>query len=722
MKTYFVAVSFLLVISCQPKHEPANPGASDKLSVDFRYQPREWQTCYGLVDDFYKSMIADDGSLWYDFRYGTNHIGFPYTNFCWERNKGYRIAVFPRLIRLGYPSDQSQAIESPRLPIVINDAKYGNMAYQQSTFASFSDVANPLDSRYDICRIEVKNEGKTHETARVRVEINTTFQMELDESRKRAYLVLYGEDNQLLIEFPVPVERFAGHLSKMKYTYYFDFPGILLEPSAQDEFTFVVYRSKPTPQVKFPVDFEKEKNKAVTYWKETEFPYNVIKVPDEGIQRLLYSCIRNIYQAREIKEGVPAFQVGPTFYRGTWAVDGPFFMEAMTYLGQQDEVRQAVEGIFIIGETQGDTGESFSKQAGLRLWMIWRHAQLTGDYNWLKKMWLFIRQEVNNIKQYRKNSYEDGSPLTNGMMPMGNSDGGIGGIYAEYTNNYWVLSGLKMAIKAAKHLEKNEHAAEWQQLFDEYFRAFNNARERDKKKDQYGNNYVPVFMQHNTLNPTTGQWAFMHSVFPGKLYDKNDTLMRGTLAMLDSNLVEGLILGTGWLPKGLWTYSASFHGHAHLWLGNGYRIPQILYDFANHASPLLCWSEEQYPADYPGDYLAHGDMPHNWASVDFIRLIRHSLALERANELHLFEGLPKQWLEPGMRTEFNGVNTTFGKLTFILEVNKKGQKANLALKLDKNTLVDFEGFVIHQQAFNSKEELIHPEQKDSISIQLDILN
>ena len=42
---------------------------------------------------------------------------------------------------------------------------------------------------------------------------------------------------------------------------------------------------------------------------------------------------RNIWQAREIKKGLPAFQVGPTCYRGLWIVDGAFILEAATIVG-----------------------------------------------------------------------------------------------------------------------------------------------------------------------------------------------------------------------------------------------------------------------------------------------------------------------------------------------------------------------------------------------------
>ena len=57
---------------------------------------------------------------------------------------------------------------------------------------------------------------------------------------------------------------------------------------------------------------------------------------------MIESSVRNIWQAREIKQGLPAFQVGPTCYRGLWIVDGAFLLEAATILGAGDQARNGV--------------------------------------------------------------------------------------------------------------------------------------------------------------------------------------------------------------------------------------------------------------------------------------------------------------------------------------------------------------------------------------------
>lgn len=73
--------------------------------------------------------------------------------------------------------------------------------------------------------------------------------------------------------------------------------------------------------------------------------------------------------------------------------------------------------------------------------------------------------------------------------------------------------------------------------------------------------------------------------------------------MLEATLQEGMVMGTGWLPDGIWNYFSSFYGHAGLWLGEKRKVVESLYAFANHASPLYAWREEQNPRDLQARYI-----------------------------------------------------------------------------------------------------------------------
>jgi hypothetical protein len=95
-------------------------------------------------------------------------------------------------------------------------------------------------------------------------------------------------------------------------------------------------------------------------------------------------------------------------------------------------------------------------------------------------------------------------------------------------------------------------------------------------------------------------------------------------------------------------------------------------------------------------------MPHNWASAEFIRLATHLLAIDRGDELHLFEGLPKEWAGPGMATRLNGIATPFGPLTLELTVAKDGKSARLIVEPLKDS--SCRRVVVHAGAWAGKDK------------------
>ncbi len=158
---------------------------------------------------------------------------------------------------------------------------------------------------------------------------------------------------------------------------------------------------------------------------------------------------------------------------------------------------------------------------------------------------------------------------------------------------------------------------------------------------------------------------------------------------------EGLVYGTGWIRNGIWNYAGSFYAHAHLWQGHGDKAAATLYAFGNHACPLLCWREEQNCKGEPPAEC--GDMPHNWASAEFIRLVRHLLVLERGRELHLLQGLPKSWTKAGAQSRLVDMPTSFGNMDMALTVSSDGRSARLVARPPRRE--PLEKVVVHLEHF-----------------------
>jgi hypothetical protein len=536
------------------------------------------------------------------------------------------------------------------------------------------DLANPGGpARNDLLLVHVTNRGAAARTLQPRLVVDTTLSFAFQADARR---VLVNEPEAVTSSLKLTRLTEENPSRRM-------LPLESLTVPAGKSATFFVLYSGGGAIVVEPTTVKQAlacRERAVRYWEKAPLPFGRVTVPDAGIQALVDSSIRNIWQAREIKKGLPAFQVGPTCYRGLWIVDGSFLLEAAALVGAGKEARNGVAYEFTYQQPDGriEVMKDFSKENGIVLWTCVRHAQLTQDKAWLESLWPRLEGIASHIRALRQQTLTNSSPLDDGLVPAGFPDGGIGGVMDEYTNPYWNLVGLRAFVQAAYWLGRNEAALLWRSEYEDFLAAYYRAAKRDLKTDANGFPYVPIRMDGQDL-PQRGQWAFCHAVYPGQIFAKEDPLVASTMAMLEATEREGMVYGTGWDAAGIWNYFASFYGHAWLWQGNGRKAAQALKAFANHAAPTLVWREEQSLKGEP--FKKVGDMPHNWASAEFIRLTVHLLALDRGDELHLLEGMPPEWLGPGMVTRLDGVATPFGPLHLTVRVDKKGASATLSVKV-----------------------------------------
>ena len=563
------------------------------------------------------------------------------------------------------------------------------------------DCGQPLPEagppRHDLVLVRLRNKGGEEVTVRPVVTVESEMKITPQSDPPRVDI---GPETVLAASAPFEAAEQSGGKLVLR------FDAMKLAAGAERQLAIGVGRGQH-PQL-VPKDWDAAvalRRRAEQYWEQADLPYGRIQVPDPGIQAQLDSAVRNIYQAREIKDGLPAFQVGPTCYRGLWVVDGSFLMEAVAFLGRVDEARAGID--YLLGFQRDDGAimiiDGHWKETGIALWAVTRHARLTNDPTWLFKVWPHVERGFDYIRSMRAKTWADPKAPNFKLIPEGFSDGGLPGKYPEYTNVYWTLVGMRAAVDAAEWLGNVVQANEWQQEYDDFYATFRRAAERDMTADAHGNRCLPIRMRDDQSVPVQkAQWAFLHAVFPGKLFVADDPLVEGNLAMLRAVEREGLVYDTGWVAKGVWNYFGSFYAHAWLWQGEGQKAAETLYAFANHASPLLAWREEQRPLGEGPEVC--GDMPHNWASAEFIRLVRHLLVLERGSELHLFEGLPLTWAKPGAVTRVDGVLTEFGPISFELRASGDGSKATL--KLDPPQRNPASKLVVHLDGWSGREGTI----------------
>jgi hypothetical protein len=277
-----------------------------------------------------------------------------------------------------------------------------------------------------------------------------------------------------------------------------------------------------------------------------------------------------------------------------------------------------------------------------------------------------------------------------GLMPDAFADGGLAGRRPEYTTPLWTLIGLRYGVRGAEMLDELEDRERFSAAYDAMRRDFHaSARAQRSLLPGGDGHYLPMcppttgrhqFMvgppdrevpRWREVQPETATWALCHAIWPGEVFDPEEVLVEDLLALLDARDDEqGIPATTGWLSyRAVWTYAASFAAHVWLYAHRADKAIQYLYAFANHAFPTRVWREEQSLVG-SGNRHVWGDMPHNWASAEFVRLVRHLLIFERGPDLELLAGLPEGWMLPGCRIHVDPSPTRFGAIGLTAEARR----------------------------------------------------
>ena len=639
----------------------------ERQVVDFRFSPARWDTALCLPDDTQKSLVSESGKL----RVGHDGVD--------ESGSHFFISV-----KAGADAVEAQEAADPAVPFVTTH-------YAGSDGSPLTAVAYSLPPETEVPARTT--DGGTESAAEGARRTNV---LRVTKSDEEAIQFVCGYYMPWLASLSGPVlDEDARHFRFQHVSVAVTAPWTeVTRNGAVWTFTFdpgdrTVAAVVATGYEVGDVDIRwllQQEYYARGFWEDLDLPYDVMSVPDPGIQQLLTSSIRNVWQAREMRDEYPSFRTGPAFSREVYLADAAFLIEAMDLLGREEEARAGIEGLLRRQKEDGsfEDGRACWKENGIMLYLLYRHTLLTGDIGWLEGKWSAVEGTVGAIGALRERARGNPDAAGAGLLPPGVADGGVGGIAAEYNNVYWCLAGLRAAWRAADLVGRKEQAVAWRAEYDDLRAAFEKSTLPRRIDRGMGTYAVPVLLEPNPdVSPVRGQGALCNAAYPGQVFAPSDPLVRGTLDLLDEQEVEGLVLGTGWRDDGIRNDFASSYAHAHLWAGHGEKAADVLYALANHASPLGGWRAEQMPRGQGDD--STGDMPHSRASAEFIRLVRNLVVLERGEELHLLEGMPRAWLKPGSITNFEAVPTDFGPLSFVLYVDRTLREASLLFSLAART-------------------------------------
>ncbi len=675
----------------------------DPHKIDFRFAPPSGWTCLALQDDPHKTVVREDGALMY---------GFDRSNFSsWKFNR-----VFEFSLMAAYsPQSIAQVTETPRFPSVVTTIKYARADLELRAFAHFgsgkrTDIvlwridahpgAGEVLTGLKIDAIELMNVFMARSGLPGRVIFSVKADNQPDNDFK------FSDDQQITFEEdesqPGPgVPAFVSteplvlcHPSGFRPSSALSTELCVLQGGESIQGA-LIFPQNYTDMTHLNLDWANQAYlESRQYWQDLPTMRLPIQVPDPDLMAMLEACARNILQAREIEHGLPVFKVGPTVYRDLFVVDGHFLLEAATFLGLKDDAYRGVDTLLRRVHPDGSISEMpfHSKETGISIFTLIRQCELMDDDERLRSLWPVIQNGVAFIESLRKiaANLPTDDPC-HGLMPSAYADGGIGGKRGEYTTVVWTLAGLKAASETALRLEINEDATRFKADFDSLMSDFRKHAAKDQKQLPDGTTYLPMnkpgTSDHNwipnypyktpiqqKLTPASATWAFCQSIHPGEVFSPDDPLVQDLLRLYELyDDEEGIPAFTGWLPyKSIWSYNAGFAANAWLYAGRGDKAIDYLYAFANHAYPTRVWREEQSLKSTQHGQL-FGDMPHNWASAEFIRLVRHLAVFEANGGLHLLSGIPNTWRSPKNELLFEKTPTRYGPITLRLQTEENYQ-------------------------------------------------
>jgi hypothetical protein len=622
-RQFFVTAAAPALSAAQP---PALPSG-----IDFRYAPLSGQTAFCFPDDHQKSLVGERGEL----RYAGATVEFSLRGM--EAN---RIA--------------EQRLEAPGVPIVHTRIARPEAWLDLTTFATNREGEGRVDNV--ILEVRPRKAARVYAVPQVIV----TTKRDAVTPPLVANAPLAGHDALLLPEGAATMDR------PLRYF-------VRLPQEAQDAAKLEAGLHAPDALLE----------EAREYWRRWwPFSGDVGWTYPGRYGEFLTACARNILQAREVKDGRLTFQVGPTVYRGLWVVDGNFILESARYLGYDAEAQQGLEATWARQEPDGGifagAGREHWKDTGIAMFTLVRQAELAGDYSYFRKMQPEVLRATGFLRSLRDKARDENSANGRyGLLPRGMGDCGLGGIRSEFTNTLWALAGLKAVADTAARL-KIDGFEPVQKLHDELRAASFDAMRREMRRHPAGFAYLPMLMKEDAQweasddrarpQPQVGQWALSHCIYPGLLFDRNDPVVKGHIALMQACTKEDIPAETGWIPhEGVWNYNAAFVAHVYLWAGAADWARRTFHGFLNHATPLYCWREEQpLRGSLTAGYV--GDMPHNWASAECVLYLRHMLALEDGDSLRLLAGVG----DPGPMGVKNSP-TRFGRVTIALEPEGRGR-------------------------------------------------
>ncbi len=476
------------------------------------------------------------------------------------------------------------------------------------------------------------------------------------------------------------------------------------------------------------MDYSKERDRVVSYWRDITAKYRPFDVPEQKFNDMSKSVLCHIRMSttKDPKSGlfmVPA----ATFNYQVFANESAFQTLFLDRIGDHETAANYLETFLKLqgsvpmpGTFTGDqkgvlhgtkvdddynyTMGPYNLDHGTVLWALAQHYLMSRDGQWLMRVAPNMFRAADWIIEQRdqtKEIDEKGEPaLHYGLLPAGrledNDDWGYW-----FANNAYAWLGLRdmaRALQAAGMSGGNRLAREADAYIQDLRAAVRRTSELSPVVRLRNGVYVPfvpsrVYQRFRYFGPMrTGYYSRY----------KKDTLLTFRLSATREALYGPMILITTGvldphdpLSEAIlddWedniTLSSSLGQHIHgvvddeYWFSRGGMVfqpnlqnpiqayllrnetPAAIRSIYNAMTSCLYPDVTAFTEEYRRWRVGSGPMYKIPDEARFVNRVCDMLAMDVGDELWLAPGTPRRWLEPGRRIEVYGIDTAFGKVAY----------------------------------------------------------
>ena len=398
--------------------------------------------------------------------------------------------------------------------------------------------------------------------------------------------------------------------------------------------------------------FSSLKSQVVELWQDKLSRGMRVTLPDPHLQSS-FNANKAFLLLLHDGEGITP---GPFTYHHFWFRDAAYLVNALDKMGYHAEAKQVLttypqrqrqDGFFISQEGEWDAN-------GQAIWTLVEHYKLTGDREFLERVYPSIAKGVEWIELKRRKTKGEPS-LHYGLLPPGFSAEHLGPNDYFYWDDFWGAAGEREAAYAAQELGREEDERRFKEAFDGFWRDIEASLA--KVSERLGRPLIPASPYRRM---DAGAIGSVVALYPLRLLAPHDERLTNTIAALkEKSFVEGVFFHH--IDHAAFgTYLNMHIAQCHVFQRSQEAWPIVRWLLA-HATPTYTWPEGINPLTRGGGM---GDGHHGWAVADWLLLVRNLLLFEEGDRLVLTPALPPEWLVEGNVVRAEDVPTYFGRVSF----------------------------------------------------------